>query len=825
MQVVLNTQDYIHRPEIQGGGSNEDFYGGRDIAFIEHKKLLLKQIDSTKEIISSSVGSCGIVKVELNSLALAKSHRPVRSLFPPGKSPQIGGLGIGKLLFQVTPSSLNWLKEKVEQTEPINELIYDNFKKKMVYKPSRARSETGAIENIHFYGAEDKTNFTVEEGLSWLSKERVAKGYIVELATFSEITIRNYELSKSNIFALEESLKNNLYVLGSGVVASKLSNKDSSHTHLYIRLFEVGSVDAKVHFDKAIIDRDLLKKPFDFNLERHELLMNILKNHVLVKRILLPPEISRSDVSAKEVTQEFNFPKRNLSSDYPKVGIVDAGIQNADVLQWCIGTSKGFDPKDCDLNHGSQVGSLIVGGKSLNPNLNNIEDDGCLLYDIWTPIHAQLNSFFEYFDGYGDFFDWLDSEVEIAKKKGIRIFNFSLNFKECIKDDSYSFSANQLDRISKKHDVLFVLSAGNLTPIDFRARWPSESALFTDIDRIFQPAEAITAITVGAINPPGCEKNMEGAPTVYSRRGPGVAMGVKPDVAHFGGYVTNSRVGETGLVSLNAAGALVEDSGTSFSAPLITKFLAGLEHRALNGISKQALVALMIHHSEFPDSMNKKGVSTSVKRRFVGFGVPPTSRDVLLTDDHTLTILFEGTLKKGEVVEFDFSWPKSLVKDGKCFGTATLSMVSDTIVDQKFGAEYCRINIDATLQQEKMEKNNWVYRKNCDSIWDTKMGKDANYEKSQIEHGLKWWPIKKFRKVIKTGVGKSSNWRLKMTSQERSFGEHPTEGVNFCTVLTIEDHKKESTNLFNELRLSLQASGVKVSTIEVSQEVNINTGQ
>jgi hypothetical protein len=152
-------------------------------------------------------------------------------------------------------------------------------------------------------------------------------------------------------------------------------------------------------------------------------------------------------------------------------------------------------------------------------------------------------------------------------------------------------------------------------------------------------------------------------------------------------------------------------------------------------------------------------------------------------------------------------------------------MVSDTVIDQKFGAEYCRINIDATLQQEKREKDNWVYRKNCDSIWDTKIGKDVNYEKSQIEHGLKWWPIKKFRKIIKKGVGKSSNWRLKMTSQERSFGEHPTDGVDFCTVLTIEDHKKESTNLFNELRLSLQASGVKVSTIEVSQEVNINTGQ
>ncbi len=297
-------------------------------------------------------------------------------------------------------------------------------------------------------------------------------------------------------------------------------------------------------------------------------------------------------------------------------------------------------------------------------------------------------------------------------------------------------------------------------------------------------------------------------------------MGVKPDVVHYGGFYQNVSI--PGLMSLNSRGQLVSEGGTSFSAPLVAKTLATIEHRLNKVVSRNALISLLIHHSNNPDITNNKDIELSIKRRFIGFGLPSNSLDMLVTDDYAITIMFEGNIKRGEVAEFEFKWPESLVTDeGKCKGGASLTLVYDPVIKTKFGAEYCRVNVDASLQQEKLEKNKWVYRKNCDSIWKTKVGNDAHYEKNQIEHGLKWWPIKKYKKEMKQGVGKSSNWRLQVTSTEREPGDFPDSGVDFCAIITIEDIKKNSNKVFDELNQSLKATGVDIKSINVSTNIEV----
>ena len=82
LQVVLNSSDYIYKPDPNPGGSLEDFYGGRDDEFREHKASLERQIDHIQRHIKTSDKGVGTVKVELNPSALAKSHRPMRALFP-----------------------------------------------------------------------------------------------------------------------------------------------------------------------------------------------------------------------------------------------------------------------------------------------------------------------------------------------------------------------------------------------------------------------------------------------------------------------------------------------------------------------------------------------------------------------------------------------------------------------------------------------------------------------------------------------------------------------------------------------------------------------
>jgi hypothetical protein len=816
LQVVFNAKNYIYKPDIPPGGGLEDFYGGRDEEFMEHKNSLERQIDHIQKHLAKSGKGVETVKVELNPSALAKSHRPMRSLFPSYKSPHIGGLNIGTLLFQVTPGSLIWLRNKVNQAELESKLVYDKYKKKMVYKPSQARSETGAVGRVSLYSSEDKLHFTADEAVEWFKSNEVSKGYLVELIEFCETSTSGYEVKDQHISLFRKDLKDRLLRLGAGVIVSKAS-LDTDNV-LYVRLYK--GEDSVIEFNNTVVNRKNKEKQFDFDSLRHELLLKILIDSPLIKKITLPPMVSRSDVSQSAAFKNINMPIRISDNNYPTVGVIDSGINNSELSSWKLGVSNGFNQSDCDPDHGSQVASLLVGGKALNPQLENIEDDGCLLYDIWTPIHSEKNSFFDYFDGLGDFFDWLDIEVKQAQAKGVRIFNFSINFRGLVKNDAYSFAASQIDRISKKYDVIFVISAGNLSGIDFRAKWPSQLAITSDIDRLQQPAEAITAITVGAINPPGFDEHIHGAPTVYSRRGPGVAMGIKPDLVHYGGFSSQTSV--PGVLTLNSFNKIMNEGGTSFAAPLIAKTLASIEHKLNKRVSRNALVAMLIHHSDFPCSLSDKEITTPIKRRFVGFGTPITSDNMLITDDHSITILFEGTLQKSEIAEFEFNWPKSLVNDeGKCLGSATLTLAYEPVTNSKFGAEYCRVNVDSFLQQEKLEKNEWKFRKNCESIWANKVGKDAAHEKSQIEHGLKWWPVKKYIKVMKQGVGKSSHWRLKVESTEREPGDFPKSGIKFCVIMTIQDHRKQSHKVFDEMKQSLNVAGVDIRAIQINNQIDI----
>ena len=91
VQVILKSEQYKNIPEKMGGGSNTDFYADRDEDFKRHKNKLISEADHVQEQLMSSGYSVGLVKVELNSQALAKSHRPVISLFPSDKAPNNGG--------------------------------------------------------------------------------------------------------------------------------------------------------------------------------------------------------------------------------------------------------------------------------------------------------------------------------------------------------------------------------------------------------------------------------------------------------------------------------------------------------------------------------------------------------------------------------------------------------------------------------------------------------------------------------------------------------------------------------------------------------------
>src|SRR3546814_8446268 len=85
------------------------------------------------------------------------------------------------------------------------------------------------------------------------------------------------------------------------------------------------------------------------------------------------------------------------------------------------------------------------------------------------------------------------------------------------------------------------VSAGNIEAQDLRPEWPEDiAAALANLasarnDALLTPAESARNVAVAALNPPGHGGCLAHAPARFSRRGPGLRAGVKPDLAHIGG--------------------------------------------------------------------------------------------------------------------------------------------------------------------------------------------------------------------------------------------------------------------------------------------------
>lgn len=157
VQVVLNTKQYMKKPDGGGGGGNKDFFEGRDAEFVRHKKKILKDVEAVQSVLAAASGRpLGYVKVRLQSAALAKSHRPLDAIFKPTQFPLVGTGALGELYFEVTPSALNRAVGVIKNAE--DEVTRRNKKNEL--QASSARAEVGAIEAISLPDQRDKRGFS-----------------------------------------------------------------------------------------------------------------------------------------------------------------------------------------------------------------------------------------------------------------------------------------------------------------------------------------------------------------------------------------------------------------------------------------------------------------------------------------------------------------------------------------------------------------------------------------------------------------------------------------------------------------------------------------
>lgn len=808
IQIVLNSSDYVTIWERQGGGANRDFYEGRDVDFRNHVNLIEEQLSTIESFQNKNANKVSYAKVKLKSNALAKSHRPTTKLFKKDIAPIVGAGSLGELLVELSESSISILKSKLSTCEL--ETNYQIKNNKRVATPSRLRSEIGAIDYIQLYDKSDKRDFSIQEAINWFQNEQTGGLYLIELFE-TPISESKWDTLIEDKFLLFDSFKKILINFEGGLIFSKILISEFMSPLFELKL----TMDNEkiISFNRSIKDRKKIK---NLKVSEHKKIIELLENHPLVKKISLPPIIEKHSVKSSSDGSKIEIPVFEENKKYPKIAVVDGGVSTK-IGDWLLHSHGYLAEDDKDTSHGTFIAGLNILGKELNGLEVCSEEDGCQIIDLDILPNKNFN---DYYSDITDLFDELNNAVsEIKSITGARVFNFSLNIREHSSTENYSYAAKMLDTIAEVNDIIFIISAGNIDTGILRNEWSNNHidnltslASFTN-DTIKQPGESTRNFSVSALNPPGSSKLIPYALSNYSCRGPGSICGIKPDFAHIGGFGSLDPILGRGLYSITPDLEKTDGCGTSYAAPLVAKTLATLDSKIEGYTSRETLSALLIHHSTRPQLYQETNIK-KISKDLIGYGIPSNAESMLEGDENSITLVFANRIFQSKKLSFNFSWPDCLIKNGKCYGKAKLTIVSTPELDYNYGTEFIRHNIDAYLRQAD-EDGKYIGR--LEPLFSNN-SISSLFEKDLITHAMKWSPVKVYEKEFKRGIGKTSDWRIDIEYLSREGIVIPAEGIPFTAILTISDPTKQEP-VFQQMHLSLGSLGVKTSNIQTAARI------
>jgi hypothetical protein len=268
---------------------------------------------------------------------------------------------------------------------------------------------------------------------------------------------------------------------------------------------------------------------------------------------------------------------------------------------------------------------------------------------------------------------WLLKQIETVAERGDhKIIHLSLGPKYSVEDhvEPHSWTST-LDRLAYEHDVLFVVAAGN--------NGQKDASL--GLNRVQVPADMVNGIGVGACDSPS---ELEWARSTYSAVGPGRAGArVQPTGLAFGG---SDAVAFQGLMG---DGTLVGRQGTSFAAPIVTHSIAEVAHALGSTRSGVATLRCFAAHGA-----RQHEASPSYEEH--GFGrLPADLTELLECAENSATVLFQGRIKRGQLVSLTLPVPAGIVK-GDVKMTWTLSIKSPTQATEAL--EYTRASVETTFR-------------------------------------------------------------------------------------------------------------------------------
>lgn len=303
---------------------------------------------------------------------------------------------------------------------------------------------------------------------------------------------------------------------------------------------------------------------------------------------------------------------------------------------------------------------------------------------------------------------------------GVRIFNLSVGdlAKKWNQDTKRtqprkSWAARKLDQLSHKHDIVFVVSTGNILRNTIRDYLhddlPYPVYLNEEDSRILDPAQAGLAITVGSIaagtlvaHSPDTTMALDFEPSPFTRSGPGIKGETKPDLVEIGGNLVHDP--EAGVVRSNAATNVVMAShklspatahsyGTSFATPRVAHKLAVLLHElqdlGLREISAPLLKAFLVNSATYGTDLGNVQEQLDREKRkqwmqILGHGRPDATR-ATECDNYSMLLFYQGELAVNEVAFFDVPIP-AVLTESSSGQRMTVTVTHDPEV-QKWGLE------------------------------------------------------------------------------------------------------------------------------------------